>query len=505
MKLIRKKKVDNNDSQIPPSAQLPPWKILVIDDEPDIHAITRLNLKYFKFAGKSLHFLQANSGQEAREILSTETNIAVAFVDVVMETDDAGLRLVEFIRNDLNNQLIRLIIRTGQPGVAPEKMVVDRYDIDDYKEKTELTAQKLYTTIRSALKAYRDLTRLDSNRKGLEKILTAAAQLSFPQSMNHFFDGVLTQVISLCQLGENSLMSTVQSGLLITSSEERMVIQAGTGRFSNPIDNPEAQHIAQLCSNRFTIEHEADALPDGLSSVPLIIQDEILGFICLENLHTLEQADQQLIHIMAHQSASALKNLQLYTDIKEANRQALYMLAVAAEHKDKDTGEHISRMARYTSIIAEELGFSKPEAENIGLASMLHDIGKLGIPDSILQKPGKLTKEEFEIIKTHPRLGAEILEKNKWFTTAYHIAYNHHEKWDGSGYPRGLKAEEIPISARIVAVVDVFDALTHKRCYKEAWSAEQAIAALQAGAGTHFDPHIIDVFISIYQQNRFTD
>ncbi len=498
MKLIRKTKVSDNSRPTTNPTKLPPWKILIIDDEPDIHAITRLNLKNFQFANKSLVFLQAMSGQQAREVLTTEADIAVAFVDIVMETDDAGLRLVEFIRNELDNQLMRLIIRTGQPGVAPEKIVVDRYDIDDYKEKTELTAQKLYTTLRSALKAYRDLARLNNNRQGLEKILAAATELYFPQSMEIFFDNVLTQIMSLYQ--QNEAAPIIKSGLIIASTDDKMEIQTGIGHFAQPANNPIAQQIAQLCAN---LPLENEVLPDNLSAIPLNIQGETLGFICLENLNLLEQADQQLIHVMANQCGSALKNLRLYTDLKDANRQALFMLAVAAEHKDKDTGEHINRIANYTKVIAEILGFSKQEAENMALASMLHDIGKLGIPDSILQKPDKLTQEEFEIIKTHPRLGAEILEKNKWFTSAYHIAYNHHEKWNGSGYPRGLKAEEIPIAARIVAIVDVFDALTHKRCYKEAWTSEQAIATLQAGAGVHFDPQLVDLFIKIYQQGKF--
>lgn len=497
MKLIRKTKRDNGSNQAIDSNQLSPWKILVIDDEPDIHAITRLSLRNFQFAGKSLCFLQAMSAQQARELLAVETDIAVAFVDVVMETDDAGLRLVEFIRNDLNNDLMRLIIRTGQPGVAPEKIVVDRYDIDDYKEKTELTSQKLYTTLRSALKAYRDLTRLNNNHQGLEKILAAATELYSPQLLSDFFSNVLRQMINLCTQNENH--STTNDGLVITFAAEKATIQAGAGRFAEFTNNPEAQQIAQLCVDHFINKQQSDVL----SFIPLYIQDELLGLICLENLPVLEQAEQQLIHVMANQSVSALKNLQLFTDLKEANRQALYMLAVAAEHKDQDTGDHINRIAHYAEILVAALGFSKPEVENIALASMLHDIGKLGIPDSILQKPGKLTQEEFEIIKMHPKIGAEILEKNKWFITAYHIAYNHHEKWDGSGYPRGLKAEEIPISARIVAILDVFDALTHKRCYKEAWSTECAIAALKEGAGTHFDPHLVELFIEMYQQGKF--
>ncbi len=507
MKLIRKNKTSDSENKTEDTqknkVKLPPWKVLIIDDEPDIHAITRLNLKNFEFAGKQIEFLQAMSGREAKQILETEKDIAVAFVDVVMETDDAGLRLVEYIREELQNSMMRLIIRTGQPGAAPERLVVDQYDIDDYKDKTELTAQKLYTTIRSALKSYRDLTTINNNRKGLEKILDAASGFYQPQSLGNFFDGVLTQLIGLCNLGENSLISTIQNGLVITPDNENVPIQAGTGRFAHLDDDPETQKTAAACLDKMLDGRETDMFPNNMLPVPLQIRDELLGFVCLENADHLGTADQHLIQIMANQCASALRNLQLYLDLREANHQALYMLAVAAEYKDKDTGDHINRLAHYTTLIARALGLPEEYAQLYGQSSMLHDIGKIGIPDAVLQKPGKLTNDEFDVIKTHPRLGAEILGKNKWFKTACEIAYGHHEKWDGRGYPQGLKEEEIPLSARIVAVVDVFDALTHERCYKEAWPLEQALAEIKRSAGSHFDPKIVDVLLDLCEKGEF--
>jgi response regulator RpfG family c-di-GMP phosphodiesterase len=496
-KIVRKHKDADDDT---PEQKLPPWKVLIVDDEPDVHAITRLNLKNFEFANKPLKFLEALSAREARQVLTHETDIAVALIDVVMETDDAGLKLVEYIRNELGNSMIRIVVRTGQPGAAPERQVVDSYDIDDYKDKTELTAQKLYTTLRSTLKSYRDLTTINANRRGLEKILDAAAELYQPQSIHSFFDGVLTQIIALCNLGENNLISTVSSGLLITASEERIAIQAGTGRFAQVADNIELQEIVQACTDSVLHGKPSDKLLPSMVHIPLTIHNHTMGFVCLENAVHLSGADQHLIQIMANQCASALRNLQLYVDLKEANRQALYMLAVAAEFKDKDTGDHINRLARYTTLIAEAMGLSKQEAENYGLASMLHDIGKVGIADAILKKPGKLTEEEYNVMKTHSGIGAEILGKSKWFATAYHIAYCHHEKWDGSGYPRGLKGEEIPVAARIVAVVDVFDALTNKRCYKEAWPLDQAIAEIQKGSGGHFDPQVVDTLMQLCER-----
>lgn len=500
MKIIRKKKEDGASPDRKPKVKLPAWKVLIVDDEPDIHTITRLNLKNFEFAEKGLQFLQAMSAREAKEILATNTDIALALIDVVMETDDAGLKLVEYIRSDLKNTLMRLIVRTGQPGVAPERIVVDRYDIDDYKDKTELTAQKLYTTVRSALKAFRDLSVINANRRGLEKILDSAPNLHRPQSLNNFFDGILTQIIGLCNLGENSLLATIESGLVVTASEERISIQAGTGRFANFNENPEINELLRVCAESILQGKPSDILPAEIYPIALKVNDETKGFVCLENAHHLSASDKRLIHIMANQCASALKNLELFIDLKEANHQALYMLAVAAEYKDKDTGDHINRLAHYTQQMAKALDFSDEEAEHYGEASMLHDIGKVGIPDEILKKPGKLTAEEFDVIKTHPQLGSDILCKNKWFSTACQIAYAHHEKWDGSGYPRGLKAEAIPLPARIVAIADVFDALINKRAYKDPWPVEKALSLLEAEAGKHFDPKLVAVFIRLYHE-----
>ncbi len=172
MKIVRKKKNSVSEKR-------PPWKVLIVDDEVDIHAMTRLALNDFEFSGRKLQIFQALSGIEAQKILETEPEIAAAFIDVVMETDDAGLQLVNFIRNSLKYPLIRLILRTGQPGLAPEKKVIEEYDIDDYKDKSMLTAGKLYTAMRLALKSYSDIKALALLSKTLElKVEERTAQLA---------------------------------------------------------------------------------------------------------------------------------------------------------------------------------------------------------------------------------------------------------------------------------------------------------------------------------------
>ncbi len=184
--------------------------------------------------------------------------------------------------------------------------------------------------------------------------------------------------------------------------------------------------------------------------------------------------------------------------IRVREHETLLRLAKAGEYRDEETGNHVIRMARFARVIAETLGLDQAECESIELSAPMHDIGKIGIPDQILLKPGKLTVEEFEIIKEHTVIGYEILKgsPSKYLKMGAEIALGHHEKFNGSGYPYGLAREDIPLTARIVAVADVFDALTSSRCYKPAWSDQDALNLLLTESGKHFDPQCVDAFLS---------
>ena len=331
MKIIRKKKDSTDTSTVDssqlktttPKQKLAPWKILIVDDEIDIHTMTRLALKNFEFAGKKLEILKAMSGKEAREILKNESDIAVAFVDVVMETDDAGLLLIDFIRNDIKIFLIRLIIRTGQPGMAPEKEVIERYDIDDYKEKTELTAQKLYTTMRVALKSFNDLSTLDNNRKALKKIIDAVPGLYHLQSLKEFFNQALTQMIGLCNLGEHGVMHPIANGFIVTFQEQIINIQATSGHF---IESDDTEDLVKTCLLQVLGKESNDNLPEHALLLPLMRQEYPIGFIYLEEAAYLDHNAQSMLHIMTLQCAAALENIQLFLDLQQANQKTLDML-----------------------------------------------------------------------------------------------------------------------------------------------------------------------------------
>jgi putative two-component system response regulator len=196
---------------------------------------------------------------------------------------------------------------------------------------------------------------------------------------------------------------------------------------------------------------------------------------------------------------SANKLNQTMVQLKEASLDAIFKLTVASEYRDNETSAHVKRMSHYAALIAQKMGLTKKTVEAILYAAPMHDIGKIGIPDKILLKPGKLDPEEWELMKTHTTIGAEILKGSSigFVRMGEIIALTHHEKWDGSGYPKGLKGRKIPLVGRIVALADVFDALTSKRPYKDALSVEASNQIILEERGRHFDPVVVDAFFSI--------
>lgn len=189
-------------------------------------------------------------------------------------------------------------------------------------------------------------------------------------------------------------------------------------------------------------------------------------------------------------------------EIKDTRLQIINCLGTAAEYRDEETGMHIFRMSQYSRLIALAAGFSQEEADLLLQAAPMHDVGKIGIPDKILLKPGKLDPEEWQVMKTHTTIGAKIIgeHSSKLLKLAHEIALSHHEKWNGTGYPQGLVGEEIFLAGRVVMLADVFDALTSERPYKKAWSEEEAVAEINQGSGTHFDPQLVQAFMKVLPQ-----
>ncbi len=216
----------------------------------------------------------------------------------------------------------------------------------------------------------------------------------------------------------------------------------------------------------------------------------------------LEAANQQLIKYADDLSKTHSHLKSTYQTLQEAYLDTIQRLVIAAEHKDEDTGDHIVRMSRYSALIAEKLGLPDRDVQNIFYAAPMHDVGKIGIPDSILLKPSKLSDEECEIMKAHTTIGANILVNSKAeiLQVAHQIAISHHEKWNGRGYPMGLAGDKIPLAGRIVCLPDTFDALTSRRPYKDPYPVEIAYDIIRKEREQHFDPDIVDAFMDAIEE-----
>jgi HD-GYP domain-containing protein (c-di-GMP phosphodiesterase class II) len=254
----------------------------------------------------------------------------------------------------------------------------------------------------------------------------------------------------------------------------------------------------------------------SMLTVPIIDREkELVGVFQLINktgkweITSFSKSDEKLAESLASQAAVAIRNVQLTDELKSAQLETIFVLGEAAEYKDKETGDHIKRVATFSKIIAETLKLDDNLIETIYRGSPLHDIGKIGIPDNILNKPGKLDPHEWEIMKEHTTLGYKLLKdsQSEVIKTAAVIAYTHHERWDGKGYPRGLKGEKIPLVGRIVALSDFFDALTSERPYrKKRFPLSKTFAMIEEDRGKHFCPKTTDAFFkSIKHIEKISD
>lgn len=223
------------------------------------------------------------------------------------------------------------------------------------------------------------------------------------------------------------------------------------------------------------------------------------------NYAELRLRSSNLLHLKQYQNMMDRRACALEQEVKkeaeeivDSERETLLVLAKTADHKDPETGTHIMRVATYSRLLAKAAGAGDGFCDLIYYSSPLHDVGKVGIPDRILQKKGRLTEKEFRIMKTHTLIGYDILNntRSKYLVMGKSIAVSHHERYDGSGYPYGLSGERIPVEGRIVAVADVFDALLSERSYKRAWSVDEAVGYITAQKGRHFDPKIVEAFLN---------
>ena len=293
------------------------WQVLIVDDEPEIHTVTKFVLNEFVFDGRRLEFNSVYSGQEARDFLRGRDDIALILLDVVMESEESGLELVHFIRRELGNQFVRIILRTGQPGYAPESKVIMEYDINDYKEKTELTSQRLVTALVSALRSYRDLTAIANNKRGLEQIIKASPEIFRMQSLQNFANGVLTQLTSLLYLKRDALyLKSTASFAAAQHSGDPFQILAATGRFEKMLDKQLDDTMSPEVMARIkeSLEQEKNIyLDDYFVMYQRSASGDAAYLIYLETYASFGRVDRKLMDIFCQHVSAAFENLNMQT------------------------------------------------------------------------------------------------------------------------------------------------------------------------------------------------
>lgn len=396
------------------SRQLAPWRVLIVDDDIEVHTVTRLILAKTVFKQRKVELLSAFSAAEAKQMLQTESNIAVILLDVVMETEDAGLLLVHFIRHDLDNKAVRIILRTGQPGQAPEEQVIIDYDINDYKAKSELTSQKLFTTVIASLRAYETIISLEKTRLGLEKIIDCSDSLFKVNSIRDFASGMLTCVSSFLDCKPEGILCI--EGYLDTEASydadhlcNGLEVVAAAGRYDDcltclhPLDESSCHHKDMVAHVRKALREHKNQFDDNYTVLYLETGEHKATIALVHSSQVVDEHDQRLLALFASKIAIALANVIYYQkmiSLEEAattdfltglnNRRQLLRLGIPLL-------AGAQRSATPMAVAMLDIDHFKQVNDAYG-----HDAG-----DVVLKHIGALLKERFRLSDIVARYGGE--------------------------------------------------------------------------------------------------
>lgn len=476
------------------------WKILIVDDEPEVHTVTRLALRDFKLNNVGLTFISAYSGDEAIRQFEIHDDIAVVLLDVVMETDDAGLIVADKIRNELNNTFTRIILRTGQPGQAPEKKVIVNYDINDYKSKTELTAQKLFTVIIAALRSYRDIRTIEQNRVGLAKVMSASTDLFTCRSLSKFVEGLVQQLGSVLGCAQSAVF--VSSELIdptvnrSSNSAFELRALAGHGKYADVFGKPLTEVLdSSLLST----------CQDILTNKGMHIDEEHVVAYChsqhfggallymSDKNRNVSETSIEMVELFTSSIQVAFENILLLRESRLTQNELIERLCRAMDFSTP-SNNHIPRLVATCELLANQLGMKELDIDRFKVAVPMHDVGNCKLPEAMLNRRGPITPQEQSEMHMHTQFGAECFADSNNLTVqlAAKLAQQHHERWDGTGYPNRIAGEEILLESRILAAADVFDALYNKKSYKDAWDLEKVIGFFESESGKAFAPDVVD-------------
>ncbi|MGD9285870.1 MAG: response regulator [Desulfobacterales bacterium] len=510
--------------------------ILFVDDEESILSVSS---EYFQRKGYQTR--TASTGIEALKILAHET-IDCCFTDINMPEMN-GLELAERIRNYDNTMPV--IVMTGYPSLENTIQTIKNGVVDflikpvDLKQM-ELSVQRVMqqrklfvenVLLKKEVEGKQRLEKLNNELmvkvKELNTLNKIMSQFTAISSSNDVFKRAVDIACTIAHAdmtGFYVINNAVQEPVQVSSSD----ISYSTGTTPDlknvyPVAPMPSAGNHQYLSSELIMEVVSDQIPllisqntaqNGLPAeiksamiVPLKIRNKVFGVITAvvnQGPKQFNEKDLYYLSFLAQSAAQAIENLALYENIYENLFATLYAFVKAVEARDLYTQQHSSRVTGLSLVLGKQLGCSKEELDVLNFAGHLHDIGKIGIRDDILLKPGKLTTDEFEKIKDHPVIGANILEQFGLWERERQIIRCHHERYDGTGYPDGIKKEDIPFLARILSVADVYDAMASDRAYRKKMADDVIIKIINEGNGSQFDPQVVAAFNQAYTDGKIT-
>ncbi|MBN2528599.1 MAG: response regulator [Deltaproteobacteria bacterium] len=474
-------------------------KILVVDDEKVIREILAdfLTLEGFEV-------VTAADGAAAVEVLK-KNHFNMVISDLKMPRM-GGLELLEHIQDHHDNLLTVIMTGFGTVETAIEAMKKGAYD---YILKPFKVEEVVHIVHRGMEKQ-----RLISENIRLKEILSLhqlSEQLQSTLSLDEVIESVLAALIKNLKCDYVGINLRAKSSGRFTQQSQQTDPDASADVMAAALDADLI--LDEIRHNKYVLAQNEEAyrffkvVPADLSSfiaLPMVARQEAIGFLtafsCTPGFH-FTVGQRKMMDILCSRSAAAIDNAELYGGLKQSFRQTIQALARALEAMDTYTAGHSDRVTLYSRIVARQLHVSEDELEIITQAAMLHDIGKLGCHTN-LNKPGKLTDEEYEIFKQHPTYGKEILEPIEFLNNVIPGVEYHHERWDGKGYPAGLKGTDIPLVARILSVADAYDAMTSDRAYRKALLHENAVDEIKKFAGSQFDPTTAEAFLEGIEEYR---
>ncbi len=488
-------------------------KILIVDDE---LIIRELLFDILTEEGFSVEM--APDGETALKFIREENEIAVLFTDIMMPKMD-GITLIHKAK-EMNPGIVPIIM-TGYATIETARAAVKEGAYDYVLKPFNITEIK--TVVSNALERNR-LIQENARLKEITELFKISENISSMRDEEQLFRFILNAALEHTQAKRGSILEVIEDGKYL-----KVVVSTGLPSELNgkiiPVDtntvsgfvvknieplliedisqNPDIQNsLIGLKNTSFISVPLQRKKSEFIESHPLTISEQdviaVLNVTDKSDGEIFSETDLKVLKIIANHGASAIENARLIREIETAQREIVFTLGEIVETRSRETGSHVKRVAEYSKLLALKLGLSIKEAEILRLASPLHDVGKVGIPDAILNKPGPLTPSEFDVIKTHTTIGYDMLSKTKGVVlqSAAIIALEHHERYDGNGYPNGKKGKDIHIFGRIVGIADVFDALGVERVYKRAWTLNEIKEYFAEQRGKQFDPDLVDTFFS---------